>query len=156
SNLNDSGPGSLRQAVLDSNHNGNAPDKIVFASGLSGTIDVGSSGGFGLYPGTPVNIQGPGAGQITLRGVNGVGYVGFTGTYDAIGYAGEPITLSGLTITGGNATNSTYSPRGGGIFNHGASLTLSNVIVSGNHADDDGGGIYSSSQPLTIVNSTVS
>src|SRR5690349_23045802 len=35
SNLNDGGPGSLRRAVLDSNGNGNAPDNITFASGLS-------------------------------------------------------------------------------------------------------------------------
>jgi hypothetical protein len=158
SNLNDTGPGSLRQAVLDSNSNGNSPDSIVFASGLSGTIDVGSFNGDGLYPGTPVDIQGPGADKLTLRGVNGVGYVVFTGSYSTTGYAGEPITLSGLTITGGNATSSTYDDDGGGIFNSDAHLAVSSAVISGNHADDDAGGIYSyrPAGSLTLVNTTVS
>jgi hypothetical protein len=163
SNLNDSGPGSLRQAILDANQNGGGSDDIVFASGLSGTIDVGSTDGSGLYPGTAMNIQGPGAGQITLKGTSGVDYVVYTGL-DFGGYSGnpgDPITISGLTITGGNATGK-HSPNyysGGGIFNNDAALTLSSTIVSGNHADDDGGGIYSGSAAggsLTLNNTTVS
>jgi hypothetical protein len=156
SNLNDNGPGSLRQAVLDSNTNGNAPDNIVFASGLSGTIDVGSFNGDGLYPGTPVNIKGPGAAQITLRGVNGVGYVVFTGNYSSTGYPGEPITLSGLTITGGHADKTTYSANGGGIYNQGATLTVSKSVIAGNYAYYNGGGIYSSEGSLTVIDSTIS
>src|SRR3954468_18612278 len=88
-NLNDSGPGSLRQAILDANQNGGGSDDIVFASGLSGTINVGSTDGSGLYPGTAMNIQGPGAGQITLQGTSGVHYVVYTGL-DFGGYTGNP------------------------------------------------------------------
>ena len=40
-NLADSGPGSLRQAVLDANANPGA-DLISFAGGLHGTITLGS------------------------------------------------------------------------------------------------------------------
>jgi Periplasmic copper-binding protein (NosD) len=158
SNLNDSGAGSLREAILDANDNGNGLDDIVFASGLSGTIDVGTFNGNGLYAGTPMNIHGPGAGQITLRGVNGVGYVVFTGTYDVVGYAGEPITLSGLTLTGGNASGTTYSPNGGGILNRDASLTVTDSVITGNHATGDGAGIFSDlpSGSLSLVNTTVS
>jgi hypothetical protein len=154
-NLNDEGAGSLRQAVLDANQNGLGSDDIVFASGLTGTIDIGSTSGNGIYPGTPMNIQG--AGQITLRGVNNVDYVVFTGSnYGAS--PGFPITISGLTITGGNADASVFTTHGGGVYNQDASLTLSSAVISGNHADDDGVGIFggSGSGSLTLVNSTVS
>src|SRR3954454_21040984 len=88
-NLNDTGAGSLRQAILDANQNGAGSDDIVFASGLSGAINVGSTDGSGLYPGTAMNIQGPGAGQITLQGTSGVDYVVYTGL-DFGGYTGNP------------------------------------------------------------------
>ena len=42
-NLNDSGPGSLRQAILDANAAA-GDDTIVFQSGLSGTITLTSWG----------------------------------------------------------------------------------------------------------------
>src|SRR6476619_1986014 len=73
-NLNDSGGGSLRQAILDANHNGAGSDDIVFASGLSGTSSVGSAIGKGLYAETAMNIKGPGAGVITLRGTGNIDY----------------------------------------------------------------------------------
>src|SRR5690242_16584852 len=77
SNLNDSGTGSLRQAIDDANSNGNgsAVDNVVFASGLSGTINVGSDTGNGLYPETAMNIQGPGPGTIRLNAVPSINYV---------------------------------------------------------------------------------
>jgi hypothetical protein len=161
SNLNDLGPGSLREAILDANQNGAGSDNIVFSSGLSGAIDVGSdpSTGNGLYPLTPMNIQGPGAGQITLRGTSGIDYVVFTGSYPGYGSTpGDPITISGLTITGGNAANNLSRDSGGGIYNDDANLTVSNGVITGNHADDDGGGIYTyaAAGSLTLVNSTVS
>jgi hypothetical protein len=153
-NLNDDGPGSLRQAILAGNQNGLGSDDIVFASGLSGTIEIGSATGFGLYPETPMNIQGNG--QITLRGASSnLDYVVYTGT----GYGaspGFPVTISGLTITGGHAANNTFTNRGGGIYNQDATLTVSNSVITGNHADDDGGGIYTNAGSLTLVNSTVS
>jgi hypothetical protein len=58
--------------------------------------------------------------------------------------------LRGMTITGGRA----YA--GGGIHNGiNATLTLTNSTVSGNTADEVGGGIYNSGA-LTLTNSTVS
>ena len=41
-NLNDSGAGSLRQAILDSNATTSLTETIVFQSGLTGTINLGS------------------------------------------------------------------------------------------------------------------
>jgi predicted outer membrane repeat protein len=156
-NLNDSGAGSLRQAILDANHNGAGSDDIVFASGLSGTINVGSAIGKGLYAETAMNIKGPGAGVITLRGTGNIDYIVYTGKSAAYGSSdGDPVTISGLTITGGNATNHFFKDRGGGIYNKNFALTVSNAVISGNHAADDGGGIYSNAGSLTVLNSTVS
>lgn len=159
-NLNDSGGGSLRQAVNAATANGAGLDDIVFASGLSGTIDIGTFNGDGLYPGSAMNIQGPGSGQITLRGTNGVGYVVYTG-FDfggATGNPGDPITISGLTITGGHASATTFSDKGGGIYNKDAALTVSNSVITNNYALDDGGGVYTydAAGSVTVVNSTIS
>jgi hypothetical protein len=155
SNLNDEGAGSLRQAITDANNNGTGSDDIVFASGLSGTIEVGSTSTFGLYPETAMNIQGEN--RITLHGSPNVDYVVWTGS----GYGaspGDPVTLSGLTITGGNATgkHSALYSAGGGIFNEDLNLTVSNAVITGNHADSDGAGIYVHYGALQVDSSTIS
>ena len=163
SNLNDDGAGSLRQAISDANHNGTGSDDIVFASGLSGTIDVGTSGNGGLYALTAMNIKGPGADKLTLRGVSGsVDYVFYSGSDGGIYSAspGDPVSLSGVTITGGNAAgnhNPSYT-SGGGIWNQDFNLTVSASVIAGNYAQDDGGGIFSADPAgsLTVVDSTVS
>src|SRR3954469_12323159 len=144
-NLNDEGSGSLRQAILDANSNGPGSDDIVFASGLSGTINVGSTATDGLYAETAMNIKGPGAGQITLRGSGSIDYVVYTGSNGALygGAAGDPVTISGLTITGGNAANNVSYTLGGGIYNKDLALTVSDAVITGNQATDGGGGIYS-------------
>lgn len=62
------------------------------------------------------------------------------------------VTLSGVTITGGNQIN--VAGGGGGIFNAGT-LTLNNCIVTGNHGGNGVGGIYNAGGTLTLNNSTV-
>ncbi len=51
---------------------------------------------------------------------------------------GITLTLSGLTITGGDS-----SGDGGGVLNAGGALSIASSTVSGNSARNDGGGIYS-------------
>src|SRR5689334_22595066 len=62
SNTNDSGPGSLRQAILDSNTAGGS-NVITFAPGVTGTITLLSN-----LPTLTANvdIQGPGASAVTI------------------------------------------------------------------------------------------
>jgi Divergent InlB B-repeat domain len=63
--------------------------------------------------------------------------------------APEPVTLDGLTISGGNTVN-----QGGGIANsEPGGLTLNDVEVTGN-SSDEGGGIYSR-RPLTLQASSI-
>ena len=53
--------------------------------------------------------------------------------------AGVTASISGLTITGGNAAG-----NGGGLYNYGGTATLTNCTVSGNSATASGGGLYNS------------
>src|SRR5689334_22587090 len=60
-NLNDSGAGSLRQAILDANANPGA-DQVTFQSSLSGQITLTSE----LPVTDAVDVAGPGAKQLTI------------------------------------------------------------------------------------------
>jgi hypothetical protein len=61
-------------------------------------------------------------------------------------YSGAKTTITGLTITGGNA----------GVYNEG-DLTLERVAVTGNNTTEGvGGGIYSNKGTLNLTDSTVS
>lgn len=150
-NLNDSGAGSLRQAIEDANGDATA-DSIVFQSGLSGTILLTTGE---LEISEPVTITGPGAANLAVSGNNSsrVFYI----------WSGEDTTeidvsISGLTITGGNAGGKGGS--GGGIVNWYENLTLNNVVVTGNTAGGNGGGVASfydnGAGSLTIIDSTIS
>jgi parallel beta-helix repeat protein len=144
-NVNDSGAGSLRQAVLDANNTAGA-DRVLFQAGLSGTIDLSSNQ---LSISDPVDIQGPGAGTLTVRGT-GNNRVAYVHPGD-----GQSVTVSGLTLSGnGNTTN-------GGIFWSGgtasdSNLTISNSVLTGSHSNDNGGAIYVYYGSLQVESSTIS
>ena len=103
-NTNDSGPGSLRQALAVA-HDG---DSITFA--VSGTITLTSGG---LVVVKNVTISGPGADQLSIVG-NHRPSVCFLCRGNA--------TISGLTIRNGAV----------GIDNFGGTLTVKNCVISGN------------------------
>jgi hypothetical protein len=140
-NLNDSGTGSLRQAILDANAAAGA-DTITF--NVSGTIlllstlpDITDAAG--------LTIGGLTQKGITISGNNAVRVM--------IVNNGATLTLHNLTITGGNGSLF----NGGGIFNAGT-LTVKNSTFSGNRAAGFvafGGGIYNIGT-LNVMNSTFS
>ncbi|MEK6276620.1 MAG: choice-of-anchor Q domain-containing protein [Actinomycetota bacterium] len=150
-NLNDSGSGSLRQAIIDANNNPGA-DRVLFASGLSGTITL-TSGIVEMLD--PVQVLGPGADQLTISGNNSSGVFGVYP--DTNGNSGDPVTISGLTIADGQVVPLGV---GAGIESEGANLTVSDAVITGNHAGEDGGGIFTSNSgtpgSLTIRNSILS
>lgn len=142
-NLDDSGDGSLRQAILDANANPGA-DTIVFQDELSGTITLTSGE---LLITDDVTINGPGIFSIIVSGNN-------SSRVFEVGSA-VTVTISGLTISNGGIT----TDNGAGIKNSGVKLTLTNVVLSGNSATSNtvGGGIFNSlGSALEITGSTLS
>lgn len=143
SNLGDSGAGSLRQAIEDANAAAGA-DTITFQAGLTGTIAL-TSGQLEITD--SVDVQGPGAAVISVNG-NDASRVFYL--YNSA--ANIAVTISGLTVTGGNAD------IGAGIVNFDEDLVLDGVTITDNHATIDGGGLWADgfNMDLTIRNSTVS
>ena len=124
-NLDDSGPGSLRQAISDA-----APgDTIDFA--VTGTITLTSGA---LIIANDLTISGPGPTNLTVSGNR---------ASQVIYIPAGTVRLSGLTIADGNV--SCRYCYGSGIVN-GGSLTISNCTITncggGPGWTTSGGGIY--------------
>ncbi len=136
-NTNDSGAGSLRQAVHDADY---APgSEIDFDPSLTGTI-VLTSGELDVT--NIMTIVGPGADILAVSGDNA------SRVFDIS--QSVAVAISGLTIEDGNAA----AGSGGGVFNSG-DLTLTDVTVSTNSSGISGGGIDNAGT-LTLNHSTVS
>ena len=140
-NGNDSGPGSLRQAIVDAS----SGDTITFDSGVS-TVTLTSAQ---LTISTTLTIDG-GTTGVTIERSDEAG----TPDFRIFDITGDDVTLDSLTIRGGNATGAFPANSGGGIFNSGM-LTVTNSILSGNTAGFNGGGIFNDGGTLTVTNSTV-
>jgi predicted outer membrane repeat protein len=129
-NTNDSGPDSLRQAILDANATP-GPDTIQFAlTGCPCVITLASA----LPPITDtLEILGPGAGQLAIDGDD---------SWRVLDIIATSVTLSDLTVQHGNVPDT-----GAGIRSTGA-LILTNVDVLSNTALTSGGGLYVSNDLL--------
>jgi len=160
-------PCTLREAVVSATGdaaggngcaNGSGPDVVSFdpavfvPGGTPSTIDLSFQQ---LFLNTDVTIAGPGTSELLIDGAPGERTI----------FAGQDkvITLSGLTVTGGNRTG-TGNEAGGGIFNA-ATLTLTEVTVSGNQVrriasptsflTAKGGGIHNSPTGTLTLNESV-
>ncbi len=123
-NLNDSGAGSLRQAIEDANASAGA-DTITFAPGVAGIISLVS-----VLPviTEELTIQGPGAEVLAVSG-DGMYRIFESGV-------NVPLTVSGLTIRDG------YSDGNGGCLEPGGGLTLHEVVVTNCRAREYGGALH--------------
>ena len=143
-NTNDSGTGSLRDAVNQANADGKADtitfDATVFATAKTITL---TSGAINLNDNGGVSIIAPSAG-VSISGGNRTNIFNVASRTTA--------NLTGLTITGG------HNFYGGGIdVFGGAAANLSNCTVSGNSADAYGGAIFcEDTGKLTLTDSTIS
>ncbi len=141
-NLDDSGDGSLRQALDLIGENGT----VTFSLNLSGTIALTSG------PLTP-------NGNVTVDASAAPGLIIDGGGSDRVLVvdAGQAVSMTQLTLTNGYAAQ-----LGGGVLNNGA-LTLDHVAVISNTMTTDagdfwqgGGGIYNGDgATLNLIDSTV-
>ncbi|WP_193199215.1 DUF4347 domain-containing protein [Nostoc sp. MG11] len=140
-NTNNSGAGSLREAIINAN-NALGVDTILFdTTGIFGdaTPDMITLTSGQLNVTEEVIIQGTGTNKLTISGNNA----------SRVFNASASLTINDLKITRGNA-GSNY---GGGIYSN-SSVALSNTIISGNSASF-GGGILTFSS-VSVSNSTFS
>ncbi|HTK74016.1 MAG TPA: right-handed parallel beta-helix repeat-containing protein, partial [Gemmataceae bacterium] len=151
-NTNDSGNGSLRQAIANANSLTGA-DTIVFDPAVFGTPRTISLESGTLLVSDGVTVTGPGAGLLTVSRdpiADHFRIFNFTGNFSA--------TLSGMTITGGYVEVNDGSGGGGGLSVHdAASVTVQDSVITGNISlSPPGAGIYMHAGALTVRNSTVS
>jgi hypothetical protein len=121
-NTNDSGAGSLRQAILYSSPS--EGDTVTFSPNVTNLIQLTSGE---LVIGNSLTIQGPGAKMLRVDG---------NGSSRVFHLNSGNVGISGLTITNGYAIGNS---SGGGIINY-AALTLSNCAIVGNVASPQGSG----------------
>jgi hypothetical protein len=165
---NDSGVGSLRQAVLDANTR-SGPDAINFDPTVFNVARTISLTTGELPVSDALTINGTGANLLTVRrdaaaasqfrifNVNGPGIFN--------------VTITGLTVSGGNTPAVPIGNNGGGVAGDGAALlmfdetvTLDRVVIDNNTSGSEGGGVAVASTldanggggALIVLNSTIS
>jgi hypothetical protein len=160
SNLNDSGPGSLRQTLLSA-----APgDTIQFASNLNNEALILTSGPLSIIQNVTVN----GPGNIAISGDNAVSVftissgvhatiTGLTitlGTAGSRGNGGDIFNSGTLTLTGDTISEGT-GELGAGIYNNGGIITINNCTFSDNEAEQQGGAILNTvGGSISAINTT--
>ena len=142
-NTNDSGPGSLRQALVDVNYG----DTINFA--VTGTIGLTSGE---LLVNKKVIISGPGPESIAVDG-NAKSRVFHI-------HSNDIVTIAGLTIRNGHASGGFPDNSGGGIYNDHTRLVVKNCAIEDNSAAYFGSAIYNDGHAgglasLVVNNSSV-
>ncbi len=139
---------SLREAIKAANAT-SADNIINFASGLTTiTLTTANGGEMVINNAGKLTINGPGANVLTIDGGAGTNRIFYTDF--------ATVTISGLTLTGGNGTGAIGNGGGGAIFAQGGSLTLDSVHVTGNSVPYSSGGISFSGVTSSIINSTIS
>lgn len=141
-NTNDSGPGSLRQAIVDAA----SGDTIDFDLPNCPCVISRPQGSGSLIIDKNLTINGPGAEMLKISAggfpsISNRVFITISGV----------IKISGLTISDGRV-NTRFGGGGAGISN-GASLTLNRVVVRDNYTERIGGGVANSGT-LTVEEST--
>jgi alpha-tubulin suppressor-like RCC1 family protein len=157
-NPNDSGSGSLRQAVLDAQ----SGDTIMF--NISGTIPLMSPitlTNSVTIDGTGQSVTISGGGSVQVFVVNSGVTAALQNLTIASGYTqaygqGGGVTNDGmLTVANSTFTGDVSGDLGGGGIYNSSTLKVDNSTFSGNTGGFDGGAIYSSGT-LNVANSTFS
>ncbi|MGB0563780.1 MAG: CHAT domain-containing protein [Spirulinaceae cyanobacterium] len=171
-NLNDTGAGSLRDALTGTGGPGSfwatpvaAGDDINFA--VTGTINIGAAIDWTV---DNLTLDGPGQNDLILDGGGGDRIFNFqvgantatiqnitlqnassTGLGGAIRFLGnDKLTIANTTITGNSS-----GILGGGIYGQNGMVKIKDSIITNNSATGEGGGVHGRSG-ITLENSLVS
>ncbi|MCB8954117.1 MAG: hypothetical protein H6650_19105 [Ardenticatenales bacterium] len=125
----DSGPGTLRQALVDVCDEG----EIDFDLPQPATITLTSGE---LVITRTMTIQGPGASMLGISGNN---------ASRVFNVSGSGVAIRGLTIRDGH-----ISGDGGGIYNTG-SLSVQDSVIFSHYSGHDGGGVMNDGGTLFII-----
>lgn len=132
-NLADSGEGSLREAILDANARPGA-DVIMFASGLTGTIEVLNEQ---MVITDTLTIKGPGANKLALD-------ANFQSRFflvnDGNALKDSPFSVSGLSFIQGEERAALGAGQRGGAIASVESLNVKGCVFAGNEAAEAAGG----------------
>ena len=139
--LTDDGSGglTLREAITAAD-NGGGNDRILFRSGLTGTITLNGT----QLPliDEPLEIVGPGASELAVSGADASRILSVNGAVD--------LTISDLRLTAGKTASG-----GGAIYSNNADLIIRGATISQNE-QAFAGAIYTDGGAATIENSTIS
>jgi len=136
---------TLRDAITQADSD--TANQYVITFSVTGTIDLTSP-----LPdlNNNINLNGPGASNLTVRRLSSAALFSvFTVDTNAT------VSLSGMTIAGGNVSFSSGAGLGsGGGLNNSGTLTVSNSTFSDNSAYSGGGIFNGSSGTVTVNDST--
>ena len=139
-----SGPGTLRQAVIDAC----AGSVITFSACASSPILL-STGQININKN--LTIAGPGANLMTVQNTAAPSSTSRV----FIIPSGVTVSISGITVTGGHTAGGGGVGDGGGIRNFGT-LNVNECVISGNFATGNGGGGIANQGTLNVTDTTVS
>jgi predicted outer membrane repeat protein len=137
----DSGAGSLRQALLDHDEEDADCSTINFASSVT-TIRLESNLPT-LTNASSLTITGPGSGLLTVN-LNRKSGIRMDNPAD-----GQTLSISGLTLT-----NAYFWVRGGAVYGNNVSVAISDVTFTSNQANSGGAAVRVVSGSLDVANST--
>ena len=139
---------SLREAIAAANLT--ADNDVIEFAALFNTAQTITLGGTDLIitnNGTLI-INGTGADKLTVSG-NNVSRV-FTNN------TGANSTINNLRVMGGTGVSTVTTARGGGIYNSGGTLTLNNLIITGNTTANGGATNNAGTATMNINNCAIS
>jgi hypothetical protein len=163
-NANDSGAGSLRDAITQTNA-ANTPDTITFDPTFFATprtIALASQ----LAITDSLTITGPGAANLTLQPTGAAtaparafNIDGTSASFNGSGVLN--VSISGMTITGGHTNGGVggnTTNDGGAILDNNENVTLNNMVITGNTAGSGQGGAIAVGNGgfIRLTNSTLS
>ena len=161
---------SLREAILLANADA-AADTITFAAGLAGQTMAMQYSPFALTSDITIDgdVDGDNKADITISGGNLRSIFGMTGAATDVDLrsltladANTPASggailangISSLTISD-TTVRDNVGGAAGGLLIANTTAALTNVLISGNHANNNGGGLYTLFSTVTLNNCTI-